>query len=410
MAEKPQHQPLLYFKHQKGDLLINQLPISQLIHRVGQTPFFAYDRSVIEAKVSELRQAFGPDISLHYAIKSNPMPALVDYITPLVDGLDVASGKELTVALNSGINPEKVSFAGPAKQVNELLMAIASGITINIESETELKRIISLCENHQYKANIALRINPNFDLKSSGMKMAGGPQQFGIDAEQVDTIAELLKHPSLNVNGLHIFTGSQNLQAHAIIEAHKHILELAIQIAEQLQLKLQHLNIGGGLGIPYFPGETSIELEPIAANLKRLLAEYQTQLNNTEIILELGRFLVGESGVFVSKVVDVKQSRDHTFIITDGGLHHHLAASGNFGQVIRKNYPVKIANKMDQNDSIKADIVGPLCTPLDILAKNMTFPDVEIGDLVAVFQSGAYGYTASPKDFLSHPYPLEVLI
>jgi diaminopimelate decarboxylase len=410
MATPLTHCEMSQFKSHNNQLLVNNIPLTRLAQRAGQTPFYAYDRSVIQQKIDELRQTFENEASIHYAIKANPMPALVDFIADKVDGLDVASGKELTTALNSGKSPACISFAGPGKNEKELLMALAAGITINIESNTELERIIQLSEQHNLTANVAVRINPDFELKTSGMRMAGGAQQFGIDAEQAPLILERIKAASLNFRGLHIFTGSQNLNPTAICEAHNNIYALAESISASAKMPLPTLNIGGGFGIPYFPGELHLNLQPVAENIKRLNQQYSTQLKQTDIILELGRYLVGEAGIFVSKVTDIKQSREQTFAIIDGGLHHHLAASGNFGQVIRKNYPVAIGNKMDKSKDHSVSIVGPLCTPLDLLAKNMPLPTIEIDDLVVIYQSGAYGFTASPRDFLSHNPPVELLV
>ncbi len=407
---RPKHCPMSQFQHRDHQLLINGVPVKQLSQRVGQTPFYAYDRSVIQHNIEQLRAHFGELAHLHYAVKANPMPALVDFIAPQVDGLDVASGRELTVALNSGTSPELISFAGPGKNEKELLMALAAGITINIESERELERIIKLSHQHGYIAILAVRVNPDFELKTSGMKMGGGAQQFGIDAERVPSVVKQILDARMSFNGFHIFTGSQNLNAAAICEAHNNIYQLASELKRQCDTEIERLNIGGGLGIPYFPGETPIELKPIADNLKQLQQQYKNDFENTEIVLELGRYLVGSAGVFVSQVIDIKESRGETFVVIDGGLHHHLAASGNFGQVIRKNYPVAVANKVDGEATQTVNVVGPLCTPLDLLGSKVELPPIEIGDLIVIYQSGAYGFTASPKDFLSHPAPLEVLV
>lgn len=403
------HADMSQFKTRDDQLVIAGHTIDQVAAIAGQTPFYVYDRAVINKNVETLRHYF-PEVSLHYAIKANPMPAVVHYLSQQVDGLDVASAKELHTALSTGISPAKISFAGPGKSEQELSMAIAAGITLNVESITELERIIAIVENDDTSANVALRLNPDFELKSSGMKMGGGPQQFGIDVEQLDSVFELLKHPKLHFMGLHIFTGSQNLNAGSIITAHNSIFALVDRLFQEYGFSLKHLNIGGGFGIPYFPGDQLLELEPIAANLNQLIAEHQQLLDNCELVLELGRFLVGNAGVYVCQVTDKKVSRGQTYLICNGGLHHHLAASGNFGQVIRKNYPVAIANRMQQSDTELVNIVGPLCTPLDILANKMELPKAEIGDWVAVFQSGAYGFTASPRDFLSHPHPIELLL
>lgn len=398
------------FSSHKGELLVNHVRLSELKFRAGQTPFYAYDRSVINRKITNFRSAMPPLLKLHYAIKANPMPALVDFIAPLVDGLDVASGKELNVALNSGMNAANISFAGPGKSSQELAMAIATGTTLNLESETELARAIEISEQLGTAAKVAVRVNPDFELKSSGMKMSGGAQQFGIDAEQVPKILKKIENAELNYQGLHIFTGSQNLNAESIQSAHSSIFELAKQLSAQTNLNISKLNIGGGLGIPYFPGEKVITLDSIAEALARHIMSFQNDFGDCEVAMELGRYLVGDAGIYVCEITDVKKSRGTQFAIVNGGLHHHLSASGNFGQVIRKNYPVAIGNKISVEELESVQIVGPLCTPLDLLANKYDLPHCEIGDLIVIFQSGAYGFTASPRDFLSHPHPIEMLV
>jgi len=408
MKKKPQHIPMDQFCIINNELQIGQLPLSQLTASVGQTPFYAYDRNVIKKQIDTLRNIFPNDIHFHYAIKANPMPAVVQYMATLVDGFDLASAGEMRVALDTSMPTKHISFAGPGKTDKELTQAAASGIVINMESENEMERISIIADELGLTPKVAIRVNPDFELKASGMKMSGGPKQFGVDAERVPDMLKRLAELNLKFYGFHIFSGSQNLNADSIIDAHNKTFELAIRLSEHAPCQPKLLNIGGGLGIPYFPGEARIELEPIAENLKSLLPDVQTQLPDAEIVMELGRFLVGESGVYVSKVIDKKVSRGETFLITDGGLHHHLAASGNFGQVIRKNYPAMIGNKVE-GEKETVNVVGPLCTPLDILANKMDLTKANIGDLVVIFQSGAYGYTASPERFLSHPATLEVL-
>ncbi len=403
------HAPMEQFATLNGELSVAGKTISEIAAIAGQTPFYLYSKAIIDENIKRLRQQF-PQVSLHYAIKANPMPQLVSYVANQMDGLDVASGKELKIALASSIKAKDISFAGPGKSEQELAMAIASGISINIESLTELERIQEIASNVNKTAAIAIRINPDFELKSSGMKMGGGSQQFGIDVEQLDPVFELLQDDALSLKGLHIFTGSQNLNPDAIIAAHDNIFALVKRLREKYHFQIDHLNIGGGLGIPYFPGDKHLELSPIADNLNRLFKDYAQLVNSCEIILELGRYIVGNAGLYICQVTDKKISRDKTYLVCNGGLHHHLAASGNFGQVIRKNYPVAIANKMDALEKELVNLVGPLCTPLDILASKMKLAKAEIGDLVAIYQSGAYGFSASPRDFLSHPEPLELLL
>lgn len=409
-TKKITHNLMPLFESQNHVLLVNGIALPQIKLQVGQTPFYVYDRSIIEKKINLIRKQLPQKLKLHYAVKANPMQALVDYIAPLTDGLDVASASELIVARNSGINTQQISFAGPGKNPHELSMAIASGVTLNVESFNELQRIKNISQQLAITARVALRVNPNFELKSSGMKMSGGAQQFGIDEEAIPEALRLIKDYQLHYRGLHIFTGSQNLNAESIMQAHQHIFQLAERLQQQTDLPIELLNIGGGFGIPYFPGEKPLQLSTIGENLHHLMQSFNQSYADAEIAIELGRYIVGECGLYVCEVIDIKQSRGKVFIITNGGLHHHLAASGNFGQVIRKNYPLAIANKIDCPAVKAVQIVGPLCTPLDLLANEFALPQIEIGDLLVIYQSGAYGYTASPKDFLSHPQPLQVLI
>ncbi|WP_174202306.1 pyridoxal-dependent decarboxylase, exosortase A system-associated [Pseudothauera hydrothermalis] len=406
----PLHAPLTQFATADGQLLVGGLPLTRLVERVGQTPFYAYDRTLLTARAQALRAALPPGLKIHYAIKANPMPALVCHMATLVDGLDVASAGELKVALDAGADPRQISFAGPGKRDAELCQAVAAGILVNIESFRELAVLAAASERLGLPARVAVRVNPDFELKASGMKMGGGPKQFGVDAEQVPALLAEIGRAGLAFEGFHLFAGSQNLRAEAIAEAQQKSFALALRLAEQAPAPVRLLNLGGGFGIPYFPGEQPLDLAPIGDNLAQLCAQAATALPEAELVIELGRYLVGEAGIYVCRVVDRKVSRGQTYLVTDGGLHHHLAASGNFGQVIRKNYPVAIGNRMDAAAAETLTVVGPLCTPLDVLADRMPLPAAEIGDLVVVFQSGAYGYTASPERFLGHPAAIEVLV
>jgi diaminopimelate decarboxylase len=214
----------------------------------------------------------------------------------------------------------------------------------------------------------------------------------------------------LDFHGFHIFSGAQNLRAAAIQEAQQKTIELALRLAADAPVPVRMLNIGGGFGIPYFPGEQALDVSAVGANLARLLLQVKQQLPQAQVVVELGRYFVGEAGIYVCRVIDRKISRGHVFLVTNGGLHHHLSASGNFGQVIRKNYPAIVGNKVIGSEREFASVVGPLCTPLDLLADNMELAKAVVGDLVVVFQSGAYGLSASPTAFLGHPKPAEVLV
>ena len=406
----PTHAPQTVFAIADGELQIAGQPLSRLAARVGRTPFYAYDRGAIARRVAELRAALPPAIELHYAMKANPMPALVGHLARLVDGIDVASAGELQVALDAGADPQHVSFAGPGKRDTELRQAVAAGILVNVESFREIAPLAEAAAALGVPARVAVRVNPDFELKSSGMKMGGGPKPFGVDAEQVPGLLAEIGRAGLAFEGFHLFAGSQNLKAEAIVEAQRKSFELALRLAAHAPAPVRTLNLGGGFGIPYFPGEQALDLTPIAAGLADIVAEAAQALPEARIVLELGRYLVGEAGVYVCRITDIKVSRGHTYLVTDGGLHHHLSASGNFGQVIRKNYPVAIGNRMDAPPAGEpASVVGPLCTPLDVIADRMPLPAAQIGDLIVVFQSGAYGASASPQAFLGHPQVVEIL-
>lgn len=393
-----------------GMLMIGGIPLAQLSARVGQTPFYAYDRQLIRTRVGELRAALPARVKLHYAMKANPLPALVGLMAGLVDGIDVASGGELKTALDAGANPADISFAGPGKRQGELIQAVAAGILINIESFREVDALATISTSLNLPARVAVRVNPDFELKGAGMKMGGGPKQFGVDVEQVPALLAEIKKAGLAFEGFHIFSGSQNLKTAAICEAQQRAYELALDLAQLAPSPIRFLNLGGGFGIPYFPGEQSIDLASIGKNLHKIAERAAHEMPEASIVIELGRYLVGEAGIYVTQVVDRKISRGQTYLVVDGGLHHHLAATGNFGQVIRKNYPLAIGNRMDAADQETVSIVGPLCTPLDLLAERMTLPVAQVGDYVVIFQSGAYGASASPQDFLGHPRAIEVLV
>jgi diaminopimelate decarboxylase len=409
-APLPEHAGPILFPVAHDCILVGGMPLTELAQRVGSTPFYAYDRHLLDERVALLRRHLPAEVMLHYAIKANPMSALVCHLARRVDGLDVASGKELRIALDSGVDANEISFAGPGKTETELAQGVSAGILLNVESEREVRLLAELAKGASRPPRVAVRVNPDFELKSSGMKMGGGPKQFGVDAEQVPRLLEEIGRLALSFDGFHIYTGSQNLRSEAICEAQRKSFELAVELAKSAPAPVRVLNVGGGFGIPYFPGDQALDLGPIGLNLQELVRRSKQALPEARLVVELGRYLVGEAGIYVCRVIDRKISRGHVFLVTDGGLHHHLAASGNFGQVIRKNYPVVVGNRVRGSRREVASVVGPLCTPLDLLAERMELAEAQPGDLIVVFQSGAYGLTASPTAFLSHPAPAEVLV
>lgn len=398
------------FERLNGELLVGGLPLTRLAERVGQTPFYAYDRHRLAARVREVRSALPPGIGLHYAVKANPMPALVGFMRPLVDGLDVASAGEMQVALNAGADPSHVSFAGPGKREVELRQAVAAGVLVNVESFREVGLLAEASQRLGLPARVAVRVNPDFELRGAGMRMGGGAKPFGVDAEQVPALLAEMGAAGLQFEGFHLYAGSQNLKGELIAQGLAQSLELVLRLGEDAPAPVRQVNLGGGWGIPYFGGERPLDLGPVTEALEQAQARLARSWPQARAVLELGRYLVGEAGVYVARVLDRKHSRGQVFLVTDGGLHHHLAASGNFGQVIRRNYPVSLGNRMGASPVETVSVVGPLCTPLDVLAERLELPVAAPGDLVVVFQSGAYGASASPQAFLGHPPCVEVLV
>lgn len=398
------------FGTREGELRVGGIPLRRLAARVGSTPFFAYDRSQIDQRVDLLRSELPARLQLSYAMKANPMPAVVQHLSGRVDRIDVASALEMHEALNSGMAPDRVSFAGPGKVSAEITQAVAAGVIVEIESATELDRVAAAGDALGVTPTVAVRVNPDFAVKGSGMRMGGGPQQFGIDSEQVPRVLRDAAASGVDIIGFHVFAGSQNLNAEIIVEAQTRTVDLVEKLAESLPSPLRYLNLGGGFGIPYTEKDDPLDLGAVGDALAHLVdEELVRRLPEATPVIELGRFLVGESGVYVTRVVDRKTSRGVTYVVVDGGMHHQLAASGNFGQAIRRNYPLTVGDRIGA-PSETATVVGCLCTPLDLLGDKVEIPHAEIGDLVVIFQAGAYGLTASPTAFLGHPVPFEVLV
>lgn len=395
------------FKAHKGQLIIGGETAADLVESHG-SPVFVYSKELLNRRLDELRHAMPDRLHIHYAMKANPFAPLLEHMVSLVDGIDIASGGELAMALAARAN--HISFAGPGKRDQELLAAIDAGVTINIESPTECNRALDIAAKAGKTAQLAIRVNPDFDLKGSGMKMGGGAKQFGMDIELVAPVVAKIREAGANWRGFHIFAGSQALKAEAIIETQAQTLALAAKLAEEIGTAPPHVNLGGGIGIPYFPGDEPVDIAAVGAALAKELESLPDILKDTQFAVELGRYLVGEAGVYLTQIVDRKVSRGETFLITDGGLHHQLAASGNFGTVVKRNYPAAIANKFGVEPTEVVSIVGCLCTPLDRLSDNANMPSADVGDIVAIFCAGAYGATASPANFLGQGPATELFL
>ena len=393
-----------------GELAISGRKASELVARAGRTPLFVYSRSMISQRVASLRAAMPEQLKINYAIKANSFAPLLEHLAGLVDGLDIASGGELDMVQAAGVSGDRVSFAGPGKRDEELEAAIVAGVTLNLESENEARRALSIADRLGRTPRLAIRVNPDFELKGSGMKMGGGAKPFGVDAVRVPALMREIVAAGCDWRGLHIFTGSQALDADALIETQASTLDLAHRMASEAGISLPKLNMGGGFGIPYFHGDTPLDIEKVGAALRRKLEELPDTLVEAELFIELGRYIVGEAGVYLTRIIDRKESHGETYLVTDGGLHHQLAASGNFGTVVRRNYPLAIASHFGAEPEEVANVVGCLCTPLDRLADKAHLPRAEVGDLVAVFCAGAYGASASPSAFLGQGPAEEMLV
>ena len=391
----------------KGCLLIGGRDAETLVAEAGGTPLFVYDRARIVTQVERFRAAFPPEVALHYAVKANPYAPLLTAMSSLVDGFDIASAGELDRVSGLG---QPISFAGPGKRDDELAAAVRTGITINLESEGEADRALAIAKQLGLVPNLAIRVNPPFGLKGAGMKMGGLGSPFGIDHDRVPALIRRLMDAGADWHGLHIYAGSQALHADALADLQRETVALAGSIADEAGHAPPHVNLGGGFGIPYFARDEQLDLESVGASLVKTLENRPNILSDTKFAIELGRWLVGEAGVYLTRIVDRKISRGKTFLVTDGGLQHMLAASGNFGQLLRRNYPVVIAARFAELPEEESSIVGCLCTPLDLLADEALLPRAEIGDLVAIFCAGAYGLTASPTGFLSQPEAREMLV
>jgi diaminopimelate decarboxylase len=397
------------FPTQNGQLMVAGRSAMAWVEAHG-SPLFVYDRALMTARVAATRTALPAGLDIHYAMKANPHIDVVRHMVGITDGIDIASAGELRIACDAGANPEHISFAGPGKRLEEIDAALAAGVLINLESQTELERVRARASHLGCKARVAVRINPAFELRGAGMRMGGRPQPFGIDEADVPAALGQLGDAPFAFEGFHVYLGSQSLLAEAVSDAQAKTLALLARLSAMAPVPPKRLNIGGGFGIPYFPADQPLDIAAVGAGLAGVLENHRASLGSARIIIELGRYLVGEAGVYLTRIIDRKQSYGEIFLVTDGGLHHQLAASGNFGQVLRRNYPVVLANRMSQNGTESVTVVGCLCTPLDRLAERIAFPIAGVGDVVAIFQAGAYGVTASPAAFLSHPLAKELIV
>lgn len=402
-----------YYARSTGELLIGGVSASALAHQYG-TPLFVYDAGIMAKKWALLREALPPRFSIYYSVKANPNGTVLRFFLAKGAGLEIASGGEFRQAISAGCAAEKILFAGPGKTEAELELVLAQGIgEIHIESLGEAERISAIAERLGIHARVALRVNPSDDAEGGAMRMGGRPAPFGVDEESLDEVlSRIFALPALDFRGIHLYAATQILDFQILAAQYARGIEIARRVAMRLRRPLHTLDFGGGFGIPYFPHEQQLDTRKLGESLDALMKSIENDplFSGTQFLTEPGRYLVGEAGIYIAHVVDVKVSRGKKFLILDGGMNHHLAASGNLGQTIKRNYPLALVNKLGQSAEETVDVVGPLCTPLDVLARGVSLPRAEAGDLVGIFQSGAYARSASPLGFLSHPSPPEVWV
>jgi diaminopimelate decarboxylase len=402
-----------HFGARGGELLIGGLAIRDLAETYG-TPLFVYDAAVLDRQLALLRATYPSPFEIFYSVKANPCPAVLRHFVARGLGLEIASAGEFYQATRAGCAPGRVLFAGPGKTERELAYVLERGIgEIHVESALESERVASISKRLGIRTRVALRVNPGAEAQGGAMRMGGKPAPFGVDEERLDEVLDrLLAESALDVQGIHLYAGTQILDDQILLTQYRRGIEIAGRVADRMGRPLGTLDFGGGLGIPYFPNEAPLPLSPLAEGLAGLVDALRTdaRFRGTQFIVEPGRYLAGEAGIYVTRVNDIKASRGKTFLIVDGGMNHHLAASGNLGQVIKRNFPAAVLNRLDDAPALKADVVGPLCTPLDVIARDVALPAVRVGDLFGIFQSGAYGRSASPLGFLSQPTPAEIFI
>ncbi len=393
-----------------GQLLIGGVAAEEIVAEAGGTPVFAYDNNIVGGQIAQLRAAMPDGLALYYSVTANPYEPLLNFIGRYVEGFRVVSKGELERLKRAELAGIPMTFAGPGKRDDELEAGIAAGATISVESEGEARRTILAGEKVGIRPKVEVRVNPPFAIENGRVTMGARPNPFGIDAERVPSVVHGLIEAGVDWRGLHMFAGAQCLDELALIEAHRAIVAGAGEIADVLGLPLPELNLGGGFDVPCFAGEQPLDIYKMAAALHETLCNGPELLATTRLSLELGRWLVAESGVYLSRVIDRTESCGETFLTTDGGGHHLLRATGCLLERNRGNYPIAIANRFDGPPDEQVTVTGCLATPFDVLGDEVMLPRAEPGDLIAIFCAGAYGLTASPQAWESRPPAREVLV
>jgi diaminopimelate decarboxylase len=380
----------------------------QLAEQFG-TPLYVYDGASLHDVYAGLRGQLHPAVDLFYSAKANPNVGVCAVLQSMGAGMEVSSLTELRTALWAGAAPESVIFLGPGKSRAELAACVELGIrAVVCESLAELALIDELSRQAGRTTRVLLRVNPEFTTKGSRLSMGGKPRQFGTDQEILRG-AEISHYRHVRVDGIHIYMGTRILDADALVHNTRAALAAAEELSALLGFPLATVDVGGGFGIAYFENESDLPVGDAVAGINAAIAEFIRRHPDCRVIIELGRYLVARSGTYVVRTRYVKQSRGEQFAVTDGGMNHHMAAVG-LGSFAKRNFPIRLLSRPDAAPAGPYTITGPLCTPEDVLGRQVALPELRPGDLIGIERAGAYGPTASPGLFLSHGYPAEVLV
>ena len=393
-----------------GHLLIGGYRAEDLVAEAGGTPLFVYDNNIVGAQVARFKGAMADGIGLYYSVTANPYEPLLEFLGRYVDGFRIVSHGELRRLQEAQLAGIPINFAGPGKLDAELEAAVKAGATISVESEGEAARAIRAAERVGIKPAISVRVTPPFGIEEGRVTIGSRPSPFGIDADRVPSLVEGLVEAGVNWRGLHMFAGSQCLDADALAEVHRVTVAHAGEIADAIGMPIPELNLGSGFDVACRPGDEPLDIDRVASALTTTLCNTPPLLATTRFMIELGRWLVGESGVYLTRVIDRTESCGQTFLTTDGGGHHLIGATGSLGERGISNFPIAVANRFGAPADEEVTVTGCLCTPNDVLGDDVELPRADVGDLIAVFCAGAYGLSASPQAWESRPVAREMLV
>lgn len=389
--------------HDAG-LLIGTHPVASIVARFG-TPCFVYDAAIMRSRLDAVVQTLGVEVL--YSLKANPSLAVADVMQRSGAGAEVTSAGEIVVAQRAGYEGSRIQFVGPGKTRSDLRLAVESGLgCIHLESVGEYEILAEIAEDTGLRPRVGIRVNFVENLASARIRMSGGSQKFGVDDEAVDALLKrVLAHDKVEFRGLHCYAGTQCFDASAWLRGCEQLLELARRLEAANSIRIPAIDLGGGFGVPYFENDPEFDLDAAGTGLRGLLE----QDSDREIFVELGRYLTAPAGIYVSRVQYLKESGGRRFVVLDGGMHHHGAATG-VGAMLRRPFPIVSVGQPSAPGRESVTLCGLLCTPLDTFAEDLPMPPLGTGDLVAVLCSGAYGLAYSQSSFNGHPTPAEVLV